>query len=115
MSTTCTSGVWKLDGSQWKIDANNIKLVEGSMGMNHWEIKCLDMVKKDTTINWGSKYDWINQMCLPHTPGVWKLNGSQCNVDENHPKLIEGSIGMYCREIMFVYGSKKTKKWGWNN
>ncbi len=63
---------------------------------------------------WGSKNDWINHMCVPHTPGVWKLNGSQCKVNENHPKLIEGSIGMYCRDIMFVYGSKKTKKWGWN-
>ncbi len=65
--------------------------------------------QKDTTENWGSKNDWTNQMCLPHTPGVWKPDGSQCNIDEINPKLIEASTGMYFREIMFVYGSKMTK------
>ncbi len=36
--TTCSSGVWKLDGSQWKDDANHPKFVEESIGMYHWEI-----------------------------------------------------------------------------
>ena len=48
---------------------------------------------------WGSKNDWINHMCVPHTPGVWKLDGSQWKVDEINPKLVEGSMGMYCWEI----------------
>ncbi len=38
VSTTCTSGVWKHDGSQWKVDINHSKLLEGSTGMYHWEI-----------------------------------------------------------------------------
>ncbi len=37
VSTTCTSGVWKLDGIQWKLDTHNPNFVEGSMGMYHWE------------------------------------------------------------------------------
>ncbi len=38
MSTTCPSGVWKLDDSQWKVDINHPKLVEGSMGVYHLKI-----------------------------------------------------------------------------
>ncbi len=38
VSTTCTSGVWKLDSSELKVDEINPKLVEGSMGMYCWEI-----------------------------------------------------------------------------
>ncbi len=45
VSIKCIFCVWTLDGSQWKDDTNNPKLVEGSMGMDHWEIYCLDMVK----------------------------------------------------------------------
>ncbi len=38
VSTTCTSGVWKLDGSQWKDEINHPNLVEWSIGIYHWEI-----------------------------------------------------------------------------
>ncbi len=38
VSITCTSGVWKLDSSELKVDEINPKLVEGSMGMYCWEI-----------------------------------------------------------------------------
>ncbi len=38
VSTTCPSGVWKLYGSQWKVDIIHPKLVEGSMVIYHWEI-----------------------------------------------------------------------------
>ncbi len=33
VSTTCTSGVWKHDDSQWKVDINHPKLVKGSTDM----------------------------------------------------------------------------------
>ena len=46
---TYTSGVWKLDDSQWKLDTNHPKLVEGSIDMYHWEISCLVMVKTVTS------------------------------------------------------------------
>ncbi len=37
-TTTCISGVWKFDDSQWKVNTNNPKLVEGSICILYWEI-----------------------------------------------------------------------------
>ncbi len=38
VSITCTCGVWKLDGIQWKVDAYHPKIAWESIGMYHWEI-----------------------------------------------------------------------------
>ncbi len=38
VTTTCTSGVWKHDDSQWKVDTNHPNIVEWSMVIYHWEI-----------------------------------------------------------------------------
>ncbi len=99
MSITYTSGVWKLDGSQWKVDEINPKLVEGSMGMYCWEIQCLDMINTDTTKIEGQTTANQPDVSITCTSGVWKLDGSQLKVDEINPKLVEGSMGVYCWEI----------------
>ncbi len=56
VSTTCTSDVRTLDGSQWNDDINHLKVVTGSMSMYNWEWQCFDMVKEDTTQKWGPNY-----------------------------------------------------------
>ncbi len=48
---------WKLDVSQWKVDTNHPKLVEGSIGIYHWEIYGLDMVKAATLKNEGEIFE----------------------------------------------------------
>ncbi len=67
MSFKCTAGMWKLDDSQWKIDTNNPKLVEGSIGMYHWEIWCLDMVETVTTTKMSVKPLQVNRVYLSYT------------------------------------------------
>ncbi len=89
-----TSGVWKLYNSQWKVDSNHCQLVEGSMGMYHWEILCLDIVETATTQNDQATANYPD-MSITYTSGVWKLYNSQGKVNTNHHQLVEGSIGIY--------------------
>ncbi len=56
---------------------------------------------KEYTLNIVPKIDWSTRFIyhLPNTPAVWKLDGSQWKADENHPKLVEGYMGMYHWEV----------------
>ncbi len=94
---TCTSGVWKLDGSQWQVDTNHHNLVEGSLGMYYWEILCLDMIT-DTTKNEGQNT----------SSGVWKLDNSHWKVDMHHHNLVDGheSLEIQCLDIIITNSTK---------
>ncbi len=95
MFIICTSGVWKHDGNWWKVNTNNPKLIEGFIGIYHWEISCLDMVKQPHPQIWGSDHCKVSWCVITCTSGVWKQGDSQWKVDKIHPRFAEGSIFMH--------------------
>ncbi len=99
MTITLTSCVWKLDHSQWKADTNHPILVEGSIGMYHWEILCLEIVKTATTKKLVSNHYKFTLDNFTYIYSVWKLGVSQWKVNIDNPKLVEGSLGISYWEI----------------
>ncbi len=67
MSVTCTSGVWKQDGSQWKVDTNIPKFAEGCIGMYHWEIYFIWIwSKQPQQQKWRSNHYKLTRWCVYH-------------------------------------------------
>ncbi len=102
-----TSGVRKLDDSQWKVENTILTLLKGPWACIIKEYNVWIWTKQPQQKHEGQPFENQPYVSTAFTSGVWKLDGSQSKNDIYHPTLVEGSIGIIIEKYNIWIWSKE--------